>query len=130
MNMSRSRFNLLNRIGLLVVGCAVLIFIDIAAQPGHRPYGPYLAHFDTPQPFVSEWDQFPGLITITHPAVVEFPKAWNLSDMVCIVASIQGGLGSTILSDRDLRSQLNWDKDPTRALVFTVDDISAITVDL
>ncbi len=130
MSMSRARFNLLNRIGLLIVGCAILIFINIAAQPGHRRYGPYLARFNTPQAFISEWNQFAAFITVTHPAVVNFPKVWNLSDMVCIVASIQGGIGPTIVSDQDLSSQLNWDKDPTNALIFTVNDISAGALDL
>jgi len=128
MSMSRARFNLLNRIGLLIVGCAILIFINIAAQPGHRRYGPYLARFNTPQAFISEWNQFAAFITVTHPVVVNFPKVWNLSDMVCIVASIQGGIGPTIVSDQDLSSQLNWDKDPTNALIFTVNDISFLGI--
>src|SRR5437868_5235171 len=100
--MSRSRFNFLNRVGLLVTGCIILIFINIAARPGHRPYGPYVAQFNTRQPFISEWNQFATFITVSHPAVVEFPKDWHLSDMVCIVARINGGFGPTVLSDQDM----------------------------
>src|SRR5258708_32289486 len=100
MSMSRARFNLLNRIGLLIVGCAILIFINIAAQPGHRRYGPYLARFNTPQAFLSEWNQFAAFITANHPAVFNFPKVPNVADMATSVRVSEGEMWPPIVSDQ------------------------------
>jgi hypothetical protein len=121
--MSRERLNATIRIALGLTLLAAALFVVAAARPAPRLLGTYAAVLGTPQPMTSDGDVPALFVTLSHPAVVTFPPAWNVPDHVCMVVRLDRGPAPAVLEFNDYPPQARWDVEPERAVQFSPVDI-------
>ncbi len=116
--MTRTQVNQIVRVLLLVAALGSFGFTLLAARPPTHYFGLYVAEIGTRAEINADGGVPAAFVTLTDPAVIEFPEDWAVSEQLCMVIRLDRGDAATAVEFNDYQPQINWDVPAAETLII------------